>query len=95
MLWVLDGFSMLKPLTASIGSQTVLFCDVSSFTDINYFLEHSRPSNETKDRKREQLLCMLTVATNIRFSVTLKPQNLSSSVPKSHVTGSISCPFNF
>lgn len=49
MLWVLDGLSMLKPLAASIGTQTVLFCDVSSFTDIIYFLDHSRPSNETKD----------------------------------------------
>lgn len=69
--WLLYAF---KPLAASVGTQTVLLCVVSSFTDINYFLEHSRPSNETKDWKREQLLCLLNAATNLRFSMTLKPE---------------------
>lgn len=89
--WFLYAF---KPLAALTGTQKVLFCDASSFTDIDYFLEHSRPSNKTKDWKREQLLCLLNAATDLRFSITLKPQNLSSPVSQSCATGSISCPTN-
>ena len=86
--WFVYAF---KPLAASTGTQTVIFCDVPSFTDINYFLGHSRPPNETKDWKHEQPLCLLNTATSLRFSVTLKPQNLSSPVFQSYATGSISC----
>lgn len=85
--WLLDAF---KPLAVSNGTQTVLFC----FSDFFYFLEHSRQSNETKDWKCEQLLCLVNVTTNLRLSVTLKPQRLSSPVYQSCATRSIFCPSN-